>query len=339
MSSGLKRANVGLLALAALVASVVSLGRAQAGGTVALFILNPQQQTVQLSDGSADVQVRIQNVSGMAAFQFVLRYDAGVLKDPTVDAGSLLPGADCPPTLVDTNGSGTVQFGCATTGLGSGVSGSGLLATVHFILAGGAFTNVLVEKAEAANSESGSVCANGADFCDVENGFITVAGGDPGKQQGLSATPTPGAATPGPTPPSTPLPTATAGVGGSSSGGSTTEGATPGQGGTSAAPATGETAPGSAGAAATGGSATIHGAGGAPGSAAGVGSGNQSAGGVGRFGTGPGPQPVRHYEAWAGALAVLGVALLAVGEALRRRGRRLVNGQLGGETGRGIPDG
>lgn len=317
-------------AAAVAVAAVIAVGteRARAGGTEALFLLSPQTQTVQLSAGTAQVDVQIQNVSGMTAYQFVLRYDAGVLKNPTVDAGNFLPAANCAPPLVDSqaNGPGTVQFGCFTSGQGAGISGSGTLGTVHFALAGGAFTNVVIEKAEASSSwltsAPASVCANAANYCDVQNGSITVAGGDPAKQQGLSPTPTPNPVDSGSTPPPTP----TAGAGGTTQtapttgAGGATQGETAPPGGTGDASTAGGVT-GSAGSASGAGGASGSRPAGSAGTAAGAG--NGSAQGVGKFGMGPPPgQGGRPYDTWAAALASAGVLLLGAGVVTRARSRR-----------------
>jgi hypothetical protein len=189
------RVMAGALALAvAAFAAALAPGAAHAQD-VAVFKLSPQDQTVNLSAGTATVDVRIENVSDMAAFQFVLRYDRGVLKNPTVQRGPFLGSTgrnvQCPAPVIDAdrNGLGTVQYSCVTLQLGPGVSGSGLLATVTFELAGGSQSPLVFYRQSVTNSNADSRCAGGAEFCGGVNGGISVAGGDPAKNLGLTNPP------------------------------------------------------------------------------------------------------------------------------------------------------
>jgi hypothetical protein len=200
-----------LAAVGTVIAAVVALAAWQGAGPAAgqqgpLFRLAPANQTVALSSGTVQVEVRIENVTDLAAFDFVLRYDPGVLESPAVVGGGFLGSTgrhvDCLLPLVDLpeNGEGTVQFGCATLALGVGVSGSGLLATVTFDLAGGAYTPLLLTKVEATNAHGDTRCPGGPASCPVQNGSVTVSGGSSNLQQGVSPTPTPAALPPDPTP-------------------------------------------------------------------------------------------------------------------------------------------
>ena len=300
--------------LAVMLLSVVwSGGRAEAQGPT--FALSPQNQTVDLAAGHVSVEVQIAGATSVAAFQFRLRYDPGVLSHPTVQVGSFLGSTgltpQCPDPLVDVDGPrsdpGTVLYGCATIGQNAGVNGSGTLATVTFDLAGGASTNIYFEHLSATDTLANNFCDGGK--CGAQSGSVTVSGGDPTKDQGYANTPT---AVPV-VPDDTATPTSVSGSGHR----------TPTE--VSASPASGSA--GSGGTGVTGAGGTAAGGGGstsAPsGTVAGVASGSSGGGtGVGKFGYGPQPEN-NHGARLAAVLAlvvgVVGGVALAYGERLRRR--------------------
>src|SRR5207244_3694750 len=122
----------------------------QAAAQAAAFRIVPAQRTVDLSAGSVSFDVEVSDASGMAAFQFELRYDPGVLAQPSVALGPFLSGPglspQCPAPIVDgIDGPGTVLYGCAGSASldNPGVSGSGTVATVTFRLAGGSSSAIL----------------------------------------------------------------------------------------------------------------------------------------------------------------------------------------------------
>lgn len=280
------------------------------------FSLTPAQQTVALASGTAQVQVHIDGVSDMASFQFLLRYDAGVLKDPVVTESPFLGTSGRTPAclwaIVDKleNGAGTVQFGCATSGQGGGVSGSGLLATVTFQLAGGASTTIGLEKLSASDPLNNSVCDPG---CGSTGGSITVTGGSVDKQQGIVPEPT--------LPPldSAPGPVSAAKTSEAAAQNPAAAGATPvavaGAGG-SPAPVYDANGNVLAGAPAGSGQAPLAGAAASSNGATGASAGG--AANVGRFGSGP----VQHRQqngALAWWLALAGVVLVSASVVVRPR--------------------
>lgn len=195
---------VGSMAAIGLLAVWPALGSTSGAQQSPVFTLTPRTQTVDLSSGTANVEVRIEGVTDLAAFEFVLRYDTGVLEQPSVQPGPFLGSTGrqvtCLNPRVDSeeHGPGTLQYACVTTALGDGVSGSGLLATVTFELAGGASTPLVFDKATATNANADSRCA--AATCPVQHGSVNVAGGKSEQQVGLAPTPTPISIPTGPTP-------------------------------------------------------------------------------------------------------------------------------------------
>ncbi|MDE3096932.1 MAG: hypothetical protein KGK07_13170 [Chloroflexota bacterium] len=292
------------------------------------FVLSPQTQTVDLSAGTAQVQVKVQNATNVAAFGFRLRYDPGVLAQPAFQLGPFLASGggfvQCQPPIIDGSGAGTISVGCFG---GSGASGSGLLGTVTFQLAGGSSTAVLIEKDVLESADltlKAPVCGTYiAPECAKQDGSITVTGGNPALDRGLQPTPTPI-----PSPVATTVPiggapvsaTTPAPVGAADAGASPAGAAVAAPGG--AASTGGGSAPGQAGAP----SGTIAGASaGALSSGGGAGSGAPGSTGatVGSYGFGPPPPSHQHDRRdaiiAALALAALGLALLRAAAAVRPR--------------------
>ncbi len=301
---------------------------AQAGPT---FVLSPQTQTVDLSAGTVQVQVDIQNAVNMTAFQFVLRYDPGVLSQPNPTVGPLLGSTglsvQCLPPIVDgASGPGTVQFACLAGVLGAPqVTGSGNLATVTFRLAGGASTAVVIEQNRISNANGDYLCPGvGLTDCPAQDGSIIVTGGNPALDRGLSPTPTPApvavaTAVPiggAPVSGTTPAPAGAGDAGASSAGAAAAAGGAASR-GTGAAGAAG--APSGTIAGASSGALSSGGAAGAAGSGA-PGSGGAA---VGKFGFGPPPASHQHDRRdaiiAALALAALGLVLLRAAAAVRPR--------------------
>jgi hypothetical protein len=161
----------------------------------ATFLLNPSHKTVDLAAGTVQMDVEIQKATAMAAFQFTLRYDRGVLAAESATQGPFLATTGrtliCLPPLIDGEGGpGTVLFGCAS-GAGAGVDGDGVIATVVFHLTGGSDSAIDIEKTSMGNADGQNLCAQAVGACTVEDGSITVTGGNPAAKQGLAPTPTP----------------------------------------------------------------------------------------------------------------------------------------------------
>lgn len=311
--------------VAVVATTVFGLPGKQAAAAANTFVVSPASQSVDLSAGTVQVDVQVQDVSNMAAFQFLLRYDRGVLSDPTATVGAF-PGSagqspECPGQVVDgPEGPGTILFGCATIGQTQGVSGSGTLATVTFRLSGGAQTVINVERTTLTTSIGDDLCTG---WCPARGATVTVNGGDPTKDFGLSSTPTPA-------PQPTDVPTSTSGQPTPTAAGA--GGATPPAGVSSGNSGDGpEGAGGAAGGNDTAGGAgspsgvlgnTGQRGGGASGPPASAGSGNSR---IANLGGGPSPQGGRPYGILASsmALGLLGAGLLmAGGRRVRRRAIR-----------------
>lgn len=156
------------------------------------FSLSPADQSVPLAAGSASVDVLIQNASDVAAFQFLLRYDPGVLTQPIVQPGPFLGSAGrsvyCLPPVIDgpSNGPGTLLFGCVTMGQGQGAGGSGVLATVTFAFTGSGETSISLERLGVGDSLGNSYCP-----CAGQGGSIDVTAPTPNPTPTTTSTPRP----------------------------------------------------------------------------------------------------------------------------------------------------
>ena len=276
------------------------------------FSLAPASQTVALGAGTVQFDVHVDNVTGMAAFGFLLRYDAGVLKNPVVAQGPFLATSGkspiCPAPEIDIpqKGPGTLQYGCGTSGQGQGADGSGVVATVTFTLAGGSSTVINVESASVTDDLGSSLCGGA---CAGSGGSVNVTGGDSSKNQGLSAAPTPVPQESGNT-----SPTSVAGQ----------PTATPASSGEATPVADAATPPSGTVAGASGGSASAGGGSAGGGVATGASGGAGTSGsspGVGRLGTGT-AQRHRGGSTLVLTLALAGAVLLPAGLLAKRRAVR-----------------
>ena len=131
------------------------------GPRVATFSLSPLQQTVPFAAGSAQVEVQLDAASDVGAFEFSLKYDPAVLRDPAIQPGPFLGSTGrpifCPAPVVDSV-LGTLLYGCASVGLGDGVTGSGVLATVTFRFAGTGTAAIAFQKAYVITPEADDAC-------------------------------------------------------------------------------------------------------------------------------------------------------------------------------------
>ncbi len=101
-------------------------------GPVIVRIDPPSQD--QLTGATFSVDVVVEGVSDLGAYEFVLAWDPGVLSFVSVSNGPFLGSTGRPPFCPDTTvGVNTVRFGCVTTGsTPPGLSGSGILSTIVF---------------------------------------------------------------------------------------------------------------------------------------------------------------------------------------------------------------
>ena len=129
--------GVGLLIAAAGIWSAANTAQAQ---TPAIKIV-PASQTVDISGGKFSVDIVVEDVSNLGAFEFKLKINPAIIRLVGVEEGPFLGSTGrqtyCPaPTYsqpVPGAPADTLRFGCATTAHDTaGPSGSGTLATVTF---------------------------------------------------------------------------------------------------------------------------------------------------------------------------------------------------------------
>ncbi|MDE3096602.1 MAG: hypothetical protein KGK07_11480 [Chloroflexota bacterium] len=100
--------------------------------------VQPTAQSVAVGQ-TVDVGIVAANVTNLGAFQFTVNVDPSVLTPLGADVGAFLGSSGrtllCPPAVV---GTGTLRFSCATLGgtPPAGPNGSGVIASVHFLVAG-----------------------------------------------------------------------------------------------------------------------------------------------------------------------------------------------------------
>ena len=101
------------------------------GGTLVRVDLS--SQTVPVGDNFS-VDIRIENVTNLGSYEWLLTFDPAVVEFVSVFNGSFLGNTGrtvfCPGAILDV---GSVRFGCSTTGATpQGPTGSGVLSTVTF---------------------------------------------------------------------------------------------------------------------------------------------------------------------------------------------------------------
>jgi Cohesin domain len=154
--------------------------------------LDPPSQTVDVGSGPFTVNVLIDNVSNLGAYEFNLVFNPRVLRFVAAEDAGFLGSTQrqvrCPTaTLVVPTGGGpadTLHFGCNTFNRDpAGPNGSGQLATVTFApVAGGHSELTLV----ASTGQTGTSDIMGEDLHPTsESGSVTVTG------EGPAATPRP----------------------------------------------------------------------------------------------------------------------------------------------------
>jgi hypothetical protein len=102
-----------------------------------LVFLDPPSQTVRDVGDSFSVNVSIVDVSNLYAYQFTIFYDSAVMNASEVTQESFLPpppqSAFLPSIVNNYNSTnGAVAVTCTLLGNISGISGSGVLATIEF---------------------------------------------------------------------------------------------------------------------------------------------------------------------------------------------------------------
>jgi hypothetical protein len=166
-------------------------------------LVDPPSQS-QLTGATFTVDVAVQNITNLAAYEFVLSWDPDVLEFVDVTNGSFLGSTgrpdSCPSATVGAN---TVHFGCVTAGeLPAGPSGSGVLSVVTFLAADNGSSDLELFNVGLSNPLGVPISAATAD------GTVDVSAAPT-----MTPTPCPGGVCPTPTitptPTVTPTPTST----------------------------------------------------------------------------------------------------------------------------------
>ena len=170
-----------------------------AGAQTAVMKVVPASQTVDVRDGKFAVEIRVEDVSNVAAFEFSLNFDRSVMRLVGVEAGPFLGSSGrvvfCPQPIYQSPDSAvpsenSLRFGCVTTsGENPGASGSGLLATVTLAPRKAGTSQLRLVPAIAGLTD---LLGEGLSF-DLQSGSVEVVGSGP------TATPEPDEPTPIPT--------------------------------------------------------------------------------------------------------------------------------------------
>ncbi len=98
---------------------------------VPVVFIDPASQTT--SDATVSIEVLVADATDLGSYEFTLTWDPSLLTFISIDRDALLGSTGrsvaCPaPTVA----SGSLTFGCSTTGDGAGPNGRGVLATLRF---------------------------------------------------------------------------------------------------------------------------------------------------------------------------------------------------------------
>lgn len=209
-----------VVALLALVSGQLVPGPAVAqGGT--LVKVQPASQQIAVG-ATTVVEIRVENVTGLAAADIELRFNAAVLQvqdaDSARDGVQIQPGNFPAPDFVALNtvdnSAGTIRYALTQLPPHTPVNGSGVMATITFRGVNNGTSELAFGTVNLANAQGQPIASS------PQNGSITVGMGGPTPPPGATPTPTrppltpPPYVTPTPTLPPyvTPTPTPPAGV-------------------------------------------------------------------------------------------------------------------------------
>ena len=188
-----------LVASFVLAAGVVS-SRQSAHAQSPVMRVEPASQTVDVSGGKFSIDIVVDNVSNLGAYEFELRFDPAVLRFVGVEDAGFLGSSGrqvhCPGGTLEQSVEGgpvnTLKFACATTNPSPpGPDGSGTLATITFAPRKAGHSPLTLI---ASSSSTGTADVTGEDMHPASHsGDVTVVG------EGPAATPEPDEPTPLPT--------------------------------------------------------------------------------------------------------------------------------------------
>ncbi|MEX0751066.1 MAG: cohesin domain-containing protein [Dehalococcoidia bacterium] len=148
-----------LLIFAAIACSALLTASALAAQEGAASITTTTEEVDRDGERVIRIDVSVENVSNLGAFQFVMNFDGEVVhptEDNTVQIGEFLASSDrevfCPETVIDAN---ALRYYCVTLGEEppDGAEGSGLLASIFFTANESGSTTLDFTRAQLATPE------------------------------------------------------------------------------------------------------------------------------------------------------------------------------------------
>jgi Cohesin domain len=140
---------------------------AEGNGTVVK--VDPANQTIPLPGENFTVDIRVDDVANLGAFQFDLVFDPAVVQFQSFTEGPFLKSSGRPTFCMSSDiTAGTKRYGCASGGAQTGPDGSGVLVTVTF--------SPLTEAGSSVNLEQGGLYSPNADpiAATWQNGSVGV---------------------------------------------------------------------------------------------------------------------------------------------------------------------
>ena len=161
--------------------------------------LSPATVDLPATGASFDVDVAIEDVSDLGAFQFEIIYNPSVVRildTSSVTLGSFLGSTGRNTLALETkidNGAGTLEYGAVSFGAESGPNGNGLLAKVSFTVQTRNNSQLNLEGIKVTNTSGGELSVNWVQGATLSASAANVgptadAGGNQSVQEGSAVT-------------------------------------------------------------------------------------------------------------------------------------------------------
>lgn len=136
--------------------------------------------TVSSRPGSISIPVTLNAETSFTGFQFTLRYNPSVLSLTGIDKGPLVASFS---VMNNTGQAGVIRMAGFDPGL-TGVSGTGILANIHFEVLNDGYSYLALGEVKLSDSKGKPLP------CSVQSGFFRVAGSSAGGTEGSTSTAT-----------------------------------------------------------------------------------------------------------------------------------------------------
>ena len=161
--------------------------------------LSPATVDLPAAGASFDVDVVVEDVSDLGAFEFEIIYNPSVVRildTSNVTLGSFLASTGRSPLALDPkidNGAGTLEYGAVSFGAESGPNGNGVLAKLSFTVQTRNNSQLNLDNVKVTNTSGGTLTVNSVQGATLSGSAANVgptahAGGNQSVQEGSAVT-------------------------------------------------------------------------------------------------------------------------------------------------------